>query len=160
MKMSLIQTIINWKRSFLLLGIIPVIFIGVIYIVYGYVFNPFFTQGNTAINFLKLSNQFSLLNSAISIPQIVKIIGKLSTVFLYVIFVLWLCFHIIISYLKLSRQMAFKPELIVELILISLVYLIIISPLNILVYLLGCLVLLLNLALIIFYWIYQLRAKQ
>lgn len=160
MKMSLIQTTNNWKRSFLLLGIIPVIFIGTIYIVYGYVFNPLFTEENSAINFLKLSNQFSLFESDIALPLIAKALGKLSVILLNVIFVLWLCFHISISYLKLSQQIAYKAELFIELLLITLLYLFIISPVSLLLYVLGCIVLILDLILIIFYWIYQLRTKR
>ena len=160
MIMSLIQTTNNWKRSFLFLGIIPVIFIGTIYIVYGYVFNPFFTDEKSIINFLKLSNQFSLFESDISLPLITKTLGKLSVILLNIIFVLWLCFHITISYLKLSQQIAYKTELILELFLITLLYLFIISPINIILYVLGCIFLIADLALIIFYWIYQLRTKR
>jgi hypothetical protein len=50
--------------------------------------------------------------------------------------------------------------LIIELLLITLLYLFIISPVNLILYVLGCIVLIMDLMLIIFYWIYQLRTKR
>lgn len=158
--MSLIQITNNWKRSFLILSLIPIIFIGTIYVVYGYIFNPFFDVKNSFIDFIKLSNQLSLFNSNIALPTIVQLLGKLSVFFLIAIFCFWTIAHSVTIYLELSQQIANKVELILELFFIGIVYFFIISPVDILLYIIGCLVLILDLVLIIFYWIYELRAKR
>ena len=159
MIMDLIQIVNNWKRSFLLLGIVPILFVGAIYIVYGDVFNPLFVGQGSIIDFFKLPNQLSLFESDIALPRVSNFLGKLSVISLNVIFLLWLCLHTIISYLKLSTQVAYKVELVIELLLISLLYFFSISPINVVFYVLGCILLVVNLALIILYWIYQLRTK-
>ena len=158
--MSLILTTNNWKRSFLFLSMIPIVFIGIIYIIYGNVLNSILVDKNSIVYFCKLSNQYSLFKSNIELPLIVRFLGRLSIILLNTTFVLWLCFHIVISYLKLSQQLAYKTELLIELFLISLIYFFIISPSSIVLYILGCIVLLMDLVLILFYWIYEYQIRS
>lgn len=160
MSMSLIQTINNWKRSALLLGLLPFIFLGTIFIVFGDDLSLLFSNENSTFHFLKLPNQLSAFKSNIELSRAVRALGRLSILLLNIIFVFWLCLQSAITYLKLSQQIAYKAELAIELFLIMMVYLFIISPANLLLYILGCLILSLHFALIIFYWIYQVRTQK
>lgn len=155
--MSLLQAANKWKKVFLFLSIIPLILTSIIYIVYGYVFNTLFVENTSLIDFYKLGNQLILFSSETSLPLIVKSTGKLSILALYITFILWLCLHTIITYLKLSRHTGSKIDLIIELLIIAILYFLIISPISIISYLLGCIILIINLALIVIYWIYQIK---
>ena len=155
--MNLLETASKWKRAFLILSMIPIILIGIVYIVYGSTFNSLIVENTTLLDFFKLSNQKTLFSSELSLPIIVMSLGNLSIITLYIIFLLWLCLHIIITYLKLSQHIGCKIDLIVELFIIALLYFFIISPQNIISYLLGCIILIIDLALIVIYWIYEIK---
>lgn len=158
--MSLLETTRKWKKIFLFISIIPLILTSIIYIVYGYVFNALFVENIFLIDFFKLSNQLVLFSSETSLPYIVRSIGKLSIVALYITFILWLCLHPVITYLKLSQHTGCKIDLIIELLVIALLYFLIISPISIISYILGCIILIINLALIVIYWIYQIKISN
>ena len=155
--MNLLEKASKWKRAFLILSMIPIILIGIVYIVYGSIFNSLIVENTTLLDFFKLSNQLTLFSSELSLPKIVKSLGNLSIITLYIIFLLWLCLHTIITYLKLSRHTGSKIDLIIELLIIAILYFLIISPISIISYLLGCIILIINLALIVIYWIYQMK---
>ena len=155
--MNLLEKASKWKRAFLILSMIPIILIGIVYIVYGSIFNSLIVENTTLLDFFKLSNQLTLFSSELSLPKIVKSLGNLSIITLYIIFLLWLCLHTIITYLKLSRHTGSKIDLIIELLVIALLYFLIISPISIISYILGCIILIINLALIVIYWIYQIK---
>lgn len=157
--MSFIQSAKKWKLSFLILAMIPIIFIGVIYIVHGVAFNPFFYE-HSILDFLKLSNQFLLFESEINLPFVVKVIGESSLYLLNILFVLWLSLNFVVTYLKLSKQQACKAELVLEILLLSLIYYFIISPSNIVLFILGWVIIMVNIILITFYWIYQVKTKK
>lgn len=158
--MNLLEKASKWKRAFLILSMIPIILIGIVYIVYGSIFNSLIVENTTLLDFFKLSNQLTLFSSELSLPKIVKSLGNLSIITLYIIFLLWLCLHTIITYLKLSRHTGSKIDLIIELLVIALLYFLIISPISIISYILGCIILIINLALIVIYWIYQIKISN
>lgn len=155
--MNLLETASKWKRAFLILSMIPIILIGIVYIVYGSIFNSLIVENTTLLDFFKLSNQLTLFSSELSLPIIVKSLCNFSIITLYIIFILWLCLHTIINYLKLSQHTGCKIDLIIELLIIAILYFLIISPISIISYLLGCIILIINLALIVIYWIYQIK---
>ncbi len=158
--MNLIQTTTNWKRSFLLLGIIPIIFIGMIYIVYGPAINSSFFENKSVIEIFKFSSQLYLFEMENAFPTIAQILGRISIIILNFIFIAWLCLNILLSYLKLSKQEANEIDLFFELLLLVLVYFLFVSPSNLIIYILGCLILGLNLALIILYLVYFNKQRQ
>ncbi len=158
--MNLIQTTTNWKRSFLLMGIVPVIFIGTIYIVYGSAINSSFVENKSVFEIFKFSNQFYLFEMENALPSIVQILGRISIIILNFVFTAWLCLNILLSYLKLSKQEANQIDLFFELLLLVLVYLLFVSPSNLFLFILGCLVLVLNLSLIVVYLVYYKKQKQ
>lgn len=158
--MNLLETASKWKRAFLILSMIPIILIGIVYIVYGSIFNSLIVENTTLLDFFKLSNQLTLFSSELSLPIIVKSLCNFSIITLYIIFILWLCLHTIINYLKLSQHTGCKIDLIIELLIIALLYFLIISPISIISYLLGCIILIINLALVVIYWIYQIKISN
>lgn len=158
--MNLINITNNWKRTFFILSLVPIMLLGTIYIVYGEVFDPSFIDNNSITKFLKLGHQHSLFSSDIELPNIVKSIGVLLILTIRLLFLFWIVLFSIGSYSKLYEQMNSKLDSLLELIMICLIYFLFISPESILVYILGCLILILDLVLIIFYWIYQIRTKR
>jgi|GEM_PF-6787170 len=155
-----IPIISSWKKSLLIISLVPILFLGFSFISYGFVFNPFFDKSNSFTTFFKLTNQFSLFKSDIGLPIVLKLIGRISIVTLYGLFISWVVLFTVSSYMKLSLQVANKVELILELALVSILYFFIVSPASILFYLLGLLVIVINLGLIVLYWIYALKAKR
>lgn len=158
--MNLIHIADRWKRFFLISSMIPIIFIGIIYIVYGKGFSLFFGNNNSLIYFGKFSLQSSLLDSNVELPIIVKLLGRSSMVLIKSLFSLWLIGHTITTYLKLANQVVSKVELILVLGFISMVYYFIISPSDTLFNIFGYSILVVNLLLIILYWIYDLMPKR
>lgn len=151
--MSLIEIINKWKHFFLLLSIIPIVLIGMIYIVYGDIINPLFVEKSSLIDFLKLSNQHALFSSEISLPFIVKSLGSLSTIMINTTFLLWLFMHVIIT----SQHIGNKVGLVIELLIIASLYFLIISPKSIIIYILGTIIIIADLALIASYWFNQIK---
>lgn len=160
MPLNFIKTLQGWKKSLLIISIIPILLLGFSFISYGVVFNPFFTESGSYIDFFKIPNLFSFFSSDVTLPTIVKIIGRTCTISLSVVFVIWIILFTITCYLKLSQQIGNKIELITELVIISLVYFYFISPSSVVSFLLGLLLIVINFGLIGLYWIYELKSKK
>lgn len=160
MSLNFIKRLQGWKKSLLIISLIPILLLGFSFICYGVVFNSFFTDNGSFIDFFKIPNLFSIFKSDIALPTIVKLIGSTSTILLSVLFIMWFVLFTITCYLKLSQQVDNKIELITELVIISLVYFYIIAPSSIVSFLLGLLLIVINLGLIVLYWIYELKAKK
>jgi len=154
---KLIQEINNWKKTLLILSLLPIILLGIIFITYAGSFDVFFANTKTLTGFFRLSNQLLLFNSITSLPLIITSIARISILWLYITAFIWMSIFSVTTYLKLSYQLDFKIKLTIELLLISYIYLFIVSPTNIFLFILGCLILLANLVLIIFYWIYEFK---
>ena len=146
----------------LLLGVslLAIIWIGVIYIIYGIELDPFFAKNVSFIEFFKLPNQFKFFSSCVLLPIVVNKLGYVSVIMLFITFTIWIFLFSIVSYLRLSQQIANKTELTLELILISLIYFFIVSPENIFLYIIGCIIIALNFVLVAIYQIYELRIKR
>ena len=150
----------NWKRVLLIVNIPAIVWIGIIYITFGSVFDPVFSEEATIVEIFNFPTQIAVFDSDISIPTVVKSIGHLSVMLLTIGFVLWLLSFTVLSYLRLSKQLPGKIELLIELLIITILYYFIVTPSNIIIALLGWSVLVLNFALITFYWIYQIQTKR
>lgn len=148
------------RRSLLIISLIPILLLGFSFISYGMVFNPFFTDNVSSLYFFKLPNLLSFFGSDVALPLVVKIIGRMCAFSLSIIFLAWLIMFTIRCYLELSQQIGNKVELILELVIISLVYYYIISPPSFVTFLLGLLLIVVNLGLIVLYGIYELKTKK
>lgn len=160
MLLNLIKTLQGWKKSLLIISLVPILLLGFSIISYGIVFNPFFNESTSSLEFFKLPNLFSLFDSDIALPTALKIIGRSCAFSLNIIFLAWLILFTIKCYLELSRQIGNKIEFVIELIILSLIYFYFISPSSIVFFLLGLLLIVINFGLVILYWIYELKSKK
>mgnify|MGYP006422613005 CR=1 FL=1 len=150
----------NWKLSLLVLSVVPVSFLGFIQIQYGWYLEPFERDTINVFDFLELSYQYSILNSGANLPTTVSVIGILSLKFLNIFYYLFFLFHFIAAYYKLKQQTANTLLLLLEWFLISLIFIFIISPENLISYIVSCLLLACDLALIISYWAYNIKTRN
>ena len=160
MLLNLIKTLQGWKKSLLIISLVPILLFGFSIISSGLVFNPFFNESTSSLEFFKLPNLFSLFDSDIALPTALKIIGRSCAFSLNIIFLAWLILFTIKCYLELSRQIGNKIEFVIELIILSLIYFYFISPSSIVFFLLGLLLIVINFGLVILYWIYELKSKK
>lgn len=160
MRLNIIKTLQGWKKILLIIALIPTLLLGFSLIEYGMIFNPLFEKSGSPLDFFKLPNLFSLFYSDVALPLVVKVIGRICTISLGIISIAWVILFTINCYLQLSQQIGNKIELIIELIIFSLIYFILISPSSIGPLLLGLLLILINLGLIVLYWIYELKSKK
>ncbi|MGQ1948361.1 hypothetical protein ACT3CD_14800 [Geofilum sp. OHC36d9] len=159
MRLNLIKTLQGWEKTLLIIALIPILLLGFSLMTYGAVFNPLFEESGSSFDFFKLPNLFSLFYSDVALPLVVKVIGKMCTILLSIIAVVWVILYTICCYLQLSQQIGNKIELITELVIFSLIYFFFISPSSIVLFLLGLLLILINLGLILLYWIYELKSN-
>ena len=149
----------NWKLAIVILLTIPALLLGSIYIQYGcYMVSPSI-ENISALQFIKLPYQYSLFNSNVNLPPIVTMIGIISINILNILFYILFLIHVLSAYKRLEKQVANIPLLFMEWFVILLIYIFIISPDNIFYYILFLLFLLCDLALILSYWIYNVKGK-
>ena len=159
--MKSLQILKNWKRSVLTFSLVPLILIGVIYIVYGPAFDSYFSETKLIKGFFILPFHLSFFSSNNSLPFIVKIIGKTSIFYIYTTFLIWGLLFSLVSYIELSKQVAMKLNLLIELLLFTLVFYNIFPFSKLFVFtFIGFLIILLDLTVIILYWIYDLKSKR
>lgn len=158
--MKSLKALKNWKRSLLTFSLLPLILIGLIYINYGDVYNSFFSEGSSIRQFFILSSQLTVFNSNISLPFIVKILGKASIVYLFFTLLIWCLLFSFSTYIELSQQKAIKLNLLLELVLFTLIFYYFISFANLYIFIIVSAIILFDLTVIILYWIYELKSKQ
>ncbi|MGM0408935.1 MAG: hypothetical protein ACQERU_13215 [Bacteroidota bacterium] len=155
-----IQLFNSLKRNLLILLLLPVISIVLIYIVYGNIIDNFLIEEQIINKLHQLKTHIDIFNSNVvliplnPIPQIVFKIGYAATVFIYIIFFVWLIINLLSTYYKLSNRVGSKFLMLIELFIILGLYLIIINPgLNILLSVTGFLVIAFVMTIILMYWI-------
>lgn len=159
--MKTIQILSNWKKSILIISLIPIIQLFITYTFYGPVYDIVLSKNTTLLEFFRLPYQlhnFDLLKN--ELPSIVRLLGQTSIFFLIILFVVWYFLFALGSYLQLYRQTAIKLDLVIELLIIASIYHFIIFPINVYIYNLGYIILAANFILILVYWIYDFKTKR
>lgn len=146
-----IKMVQSWKNNVLLFSMIPVLLLGDILISHG---NAFETDFFTLFNLLEGFESLQVL------PKVAAQIGWNCVIALFVGFILWLALFSILCYWKLSKQIAGKMELLLELALISVTYFYFISPTSMAGYVSGIILISCDLLLIILYAIYDLKVRH
>jgi hypothetical protein len=158
--MNAIIRIRNLKKLLLVISFPPIIWLGVTYIVYGALFNQFFTEGSSLTSILNLPNLNKFYNSITDFPIVVKLLGQFSISLIIFCYIIWFFSFTFSSYIELSHNTSNKINLLLELIIISVIYFSVISPNNIFLFLIGCIFIFAVFVLIIIYWIYEVRTKR
>lgn len=144
------------RKNLLLLFAIPIILIGFIYIQYGDIFNNYFFANNEMEGFCHLHTHLVIFSSDINLPCTVKNIGHFATVFIYLIFGIWLVSCLLSTYIHLSKQTASIIDILCETALLFICYFIFIMPgLNIWFSIVGVLLITTILVLLFLYWNYE-----
>lgn len=152
---ALLHAIFRWKNLFLALSIVPMFFIGTIYIIYGSLFNGLLEVTSFPIEFLSLSNQLRYFSMLSEVPTIVIKIGQLSLFYLMGVLIFLLSANLFYTYMKLYQRRANIAVLLFECSLLALLFLFSVTPSHPIVFGLGCLLVVLNLLLLLIYGLYN-----
>jgi len=147
-------------RNLITFSAVPFIILIFIYISYGEILEGFFGELEDLPKLYQLQSQIEIFKSDVYLPFFVKDIGYYSILGLYLCFVLWIISFSYLTYLKLSNQVGSKFIMFIEWALILCIYIFIISPdLTLWLIILGYLFIIIDFAIFIMYWIYQLNSK-
>jgi len=163
-----INLIDSYKKSFITFLILPLLFIGCIYISYGDFFDKIIMQQTEPLKFYQLQVQLEIFfqfdNSQVPIrilPLVTASIGYYSVISIYLIFTVWLVLFAISSYLKLSKRAGSKIIILLEAVLILAIYIISISPkLNFLLSIVGYIIISAVLVMLSLYWVYEIKLSN
>ncbi len=160
MNLQLIDSLTFIRK--ILLGLIYVflIFIGCTLIIHGEAFDTFLAKENAESNFFTISNLTNAFNSQVTIPAVAKSIGTASILYLKVSFALWSVFFTCLIYLRLYFRMAIRIVFLIETSILLLVTFTFITTSSLFLFVLSLVLIAVDLALIILYWIYEIRTMK
>lgn len=160
--MNYISQFRNWLiRNILLLLMVPVIILSWIYINYANVIGKFLLERPDLFKLYQLKNQITIFTSKIDLPVHITSLGYDVTIFLYILYVVWLATHTYYTYYQLSHNKGSKEGLLMETIILLVVYILFASPkLALWIVLSGYFAISLIILVIALYWIYSIKLKN